>query len=92
MYVLRFALLYYKKNNILFKRQFGSLNNHSTNHALLSLVELKKYLDINYFVCDILIDLQNEFDIVNSNILLAKPEHYGVRKRVNKQITSHNLF
>ena len=71
------------KYNALFKRQFGFRKNHSTNHALVSLVELKQYLDNNYFVCDIFTDLQKAFDIVNSDILLAKLEHYGVRKQAN---------
>ena len=43
------------KYNVLFNRQFRFRNNHSTNHALVSFMELvKKYLDNYYFVVDVI--------------------------------------
>ena len=60
------------------KRHFGFRNNQSTEHVLVSLVELKKkYLDNGYFACGVIIDLQKGFN-TNQNILLAKLEHYGI--------------
>ena len=39
------------KYKLLFKKQFGFRNNHSTSHSLISLIDLiKKYLDNGYFL------------------------------------------
>ena len=66
------------KYKLLFKRQFGFRNNHSTSHALISLIGLiKKYLD-NDFVCRVLINLQKAFDTVNQEIFLVKLAFYGI--------------
>ena len=59
--------------------QFGFQNKQSTSHALITLEEvIKKYLDIEYFVCGAFIGLQKAFDIVKHDILLAKLEGYGL--------------
>ena len=77
------------KFQVLFRRQFGFRNKHSTNHALISLVDLiKKYLDNNYFVCGVFIDLQKAFDTVNHDILLSKLAHYGIRGLANDWLSS----
>ena len=77
------------KYKILFKKQFGFRNNHSTIHPLISLVDLiKKHLDNDYFVCGIFIDLQKAFDTVNHDILMAKLAHYGIRGLANSWLSS----
>ena len=69
---------------LLFKKQFGFWNNHSTNHALISLIDLiKKYLDNDYFVCGVFIDLQKAFNTVNHEILLVKLDFYGICELAN---------
>ena len=89
---------FFTRYKILFKKQFGFRNNHSTIHALISLVDLiKKHLDNDYFVCGIFIDLQKAFDTVNHDILLAKLAHYGIRGLANSWLSSflkieHNIF
>ena len=51
------------KYKILFQRQFGYRNNHSTIHALISLVGLiKKYVDNDCFVYRTFIELQKTSD------------------------------
>ena len=69
------------KYNVLFKRQFQ--NKHSTNHTLISLVELKKYFDNSYFICGVFVNFQKAFDTVDQDSFLVKLEHYGVLRQGN---------
>ena len=72
------------KYKLLFKKQFGFRNNHSTSHALISLIDLvRKYLDNNYFAFGVFINLQKAFDTVNREIFLVKLDFYGIRGLAN---------
>ena len=67
-------------HKVLYSLQFGFQENHSIDHALVSLTEtVRNTLDNKRFGCGIFIDLQKVFDTVNHDILLSKLEHYGVR-------------
>ena len=67
-------------HDVFFSLQFGFQENHSIDHALVSLTEtVKSTLDNKRFGCGIFIDLQKAFDTVNHKILLSKLEHYGIR-------------
>ena len=67
------------KYKLLFKKQFGFRSNHSTSNPLISLIDLiKKYLNNDYFVCGIFIDLQKTFDTVNHEILLVKLDFWDI--------------
>ena len=67
-------------HKVLYSLQFGFQENHSIDHALVSLTEaIRNTLDNKRFGCGIFIDLQKAFDTVNHAILLSKLEHYGVR-------------
>ena len=67
-------------HNILYSLQFYFQENHSVDHALVSLTEsVKNTLDNKRLGCGIFIDLQRAFDTVNHKILLSKLEHYGIR-------------
>ena len=69
-----------ENNNILFEKQFGFRKKHSTNHALVDIVEqIKKKLDNKTYTCGVFVDLEKAFDTVNHNILVGKLEHYGIR-------------
>ena len=85
MYTRLYSFL--EKHNLLFNKQFGFRCRYSTNHAIISLIELlellKKYLENGDFVCGIFIDLQKAFDTVNHEILLSKLDHYGIRGFTN---------
>ena len=72
--------LFLKKNNILYKYQFGFRENHSTGHALIDLMEyINTCLDQGKYVFGIYIDLKKAFDTVQHDILLSKLQHYGIR-------------
>ena len=67
-------------NNIIHPLQFGFQENHSVDHALISITEaIRSTLDNKKYGCGVFIDLQKAFDSVNHNLLLSKLEHYGMR-------------
>ena len=60
--------------------QLGFRNKHSTNHALISIIDkVNEALDNKKVVCGIFVDFQKAFDTVNHDILLKKLSHYGIR-------------
>ncbi len=67
-------------NDILYKCQFGFRAKHSTQHAILTLVErVSRAMDNNKIVVGVFLDFKKAFDTVNHNILLHKLEKIGVR-------------
>ena len=79
-----------KDSEILYEYQFGFRKQHSTNHALLSIIEKIRYsLDNNMYACGIFIDLEKAFDTVNHQILLYKLNHYGIRGVANSWFSSY---
>ena len=72
------------KHKLINTTQFGFRSKHSTEHALISLIEtIKKYLDDGEIVCGVFIDLQKALGTVNHEILLEKLKHYGIRSKQN---------
>ena len=75
---------------IIFSKQFGFRQRHSTIHALIDLTEdIRKGMDDNNYVCGIFVDLQKAFDTVDHHILLKKLEHYGIRGTANDWFRSY---
>ena len=71
---------YIDKYNLLYKYQYGFRKNHSTEHALIELMDqIKLNIGKNKMSCGIFIDLSKAFDTVDHKILLSKLEHYGIR-------------
>ena len=69
--------IFIDQNNILCSSQYGFREGHSTNHALLDIVnKIQTNMDNKLFSCGVFIDIQKSFDTVTHEILLSKLNHY----------------
>ena len=60
-----------KTNEILYKKQFGFQEGHSTEHAIIQLIDqINNYFEKNHFTLGIFIDLKKAFDTVGHAILI----------------------
>ena len=78
------------KNDIVYDLQYGFRNKHSTQHAILDIVNtIHSNMDNRKYSCGIFIDLKKAFDTVNHEIPLTKLEHYGIRGVINSWFRSY---
>ena len=69
-----------EKMNIIYAKRFGFRSHHSTEHAILSIVDkIHEGIEKGMFSCGIFLDFSKAFDTVNHAILVRKLEHYGIR-------------
>ena len=70
---------YLTEPNILYEKQLGFSNCHSTKHAIIALVDkLLSQFEKNGYKLGIFEDLSKVIDTVNHEILLKKTQVYGV--------------
>ena len=76
--------------DIIYKNQFGFRKQHSTQHALIAIIEkIRANLDNKTFSAAVFIDLEKAFDTVNHDILLSKLDHYGISQNANNWVRSY---
>ena len=79
-----------KKHGILYKYQYGFRENHSTDHALIEIVDsIKLTIDDDKIAGGIFVDLTKAFDTVNHSILLEKLNVMGIRGIPHKLMESY---
>ena len=79
------------ENNILYQKQFGFQNAHSTEHAILQLVnQITEAFSQGKYTLGIFLDLSKAFDTVNHNILLEKLKAYGIQSENLKWFRSYS--
>ena len=71
---------YLTDNNILYKKQFGFQTGHSTEHAIILLVnQINNNFEKDQYTLGVFINLPKAFDTVDRNILIAKLENYEIK-------------
>ena len=70
---------YLQENKIFYSKQVGFQTVHSTDHAIIQLVEeIYENFEKNKYTLGVFIDLIKPFDTVDHKILLRKREIYGI--------------
>ena len=79
-----------EKNNLFSPSQNGFCKAHSTQHAILDIVNtMQTNMDNHLFSCGVFVDLKKAFDTVDPKIHLDKLYHYGFRGIINKWFSSY---
>ena len=77
-------------NNLLFRKQFSFRKGHSTDHALIKLIDSIYYsFNQNKYTLGVFIDLSKGFDTVDHNILIDKLNSYGIKNNSLKWFSSY---
>ena len=82
--------IYIYDNNVLYDYQYGFRHSHSTQQAIITLIDrISKSLDKGDIAIIILLDLKKAFDTVDHRILLRKLYAYGIRGTLLKWFESY---
>jgi hypothetical protein len=83
-------LSFINRHNILYKYQFGFRGYHSTNMALIVLIDkIASAIDKGEQVLGVFLDFRKAFDTVNHHILLNKLYKYGIRGTAHQWLTDY---
>ena len=81
---------YIEKHDLLNSSQYGFRKGHSTQHAILDIVnDIQSNMNRRLLSCGIFIDLKKAFDTVDHDVLLDKLNHYGFRGIINSWFSSY---
>ena len=70
------------ENKILYPKQFGFQTGHSTEHAIVQLVDqILESFEYNKYTLGTFIDLSKVLDTVDHSVFLKKLELYGITDR-----------
>ena len=79
-----------EKRHLIYNKQFGFRSHHSTDHAVLSIIDqVQKAIEDRDYPCGIFLDFSKAFDTVNHNNLLSKLEFCGIRGVFKDLFTSY---
>jgi len=82
--------IFLKKFIVLYEKQFGFRNKHSTSHATAySSSKIYENLDNSEKTASVFMDLSKAFDTINIDIMLNKLDHYGIRGLANEWFRSY---
>ena len=88
--VANYIVDFLESNNILYEHQYGFRKGHSTNHAVITLVErVAKALDTGKIVVGVYLDIRIAFDAIDHPILLRKLYSLGIRGNLYTWIKSY---
>ena len=66
--------------NLLYQKRFGFPQGHSTEHAIMQLIDpINDKSENNCFTLDIFVDLSKAFDTVNHQSLISELNSYGLK-------------
>ena len=81
---------YFVQHNYLSASQYGFRHAHSTEHAILEIVDrITQNLDQGHTPLAVFLNLSKAFDTLNIDILLDKLKYYGIRNTANDWFGSY---